>query len=92
MRAWVFQDNRQKRKYGRKAPWLVGWIDPDGKRRSKKIGSKSMAQKYARKMEGQLAAGMYQTVKRVSWRQFVDEYDRRVLSKLKPKSHIFWNK
>jgi hypothetical protein len=52
MRAWVFQDSRQKKKLGEKAHWSVGWIDPEGKRRSKRIGSKSMAEKYARKGEG----------------------------------------
>jgi hypothetical protein len=61
MRAWVFQDSRQKKKHGVKAPWSVGWIDPDGKRRSKRIGRKSMAEKFKRKVEGQLAAATYKT-------------------------------
>jgi hypothetical protein len=43
MNAWLFQDHRQKQKLGDKCPWSVGWVDPDGKRKSKKIGSKSMA-------------------------------------------------
>ncbi len=88
MRAWVFQDSRQKKKHGTKAPWSVGWIDPDGKRRSKRIGSKSRAEKYSRKMEGQLAAGTYENVCRVSWSSFVGEYDCRVLSSLKPASRV----
>ncbi len=29
MRAWIFQDHRQKHKLGDKAPWSVGWIDPE---------------------------------------------------------------
>ena len=60
MRAWKFQDARQKKKLGEsKCPWSVGWIDPDGTRRSKKIGSNSMAEKFRKKIEGQLAAGTY---------------------------------
>ena len=30
MRAWLFQDHRQKQKLGDEAPWSVGWIDPEG--------------------------------------------------------------
>jgi hypothetical protein len=57
MKAWVFQDHRQKQKRGDKCPWSVGWIDPDGKRRSKRIGKKSAGETYARRIESQLAAG-----------------------------------
>ena len=59
MKAWLFQDHRQKQNMGaQKCPWSVGWIDPEGKRKSKRIGSKSMAEKYRRKIEGELAAGL----------------------------------
>lgn len=54
-RAWVFQDYTQKKRLGEaKCPWSVGWIDPDGKRRSKRIGCRSLAEKFARKIETQL--------------------------------------
>jgi hypothetical protein len=73
MRAWVFQDFRQKKKLGEKAPWSAGWVDPEGKRRSKRIGSKSMAEKYARKKEGELAAGLCQSEpQRVTWQTEID--------------------
>ena len=50
--AWVYQDCREKREAGSKARWSIGWYDPvTGKRRSKKVGSKSMATKAARKLE-----------------------------------------
>lgn len=78
MRAWLFQDYRQKQKLGDKAPWSVGWIDPDGTRTSKRIGSKSMSTKYARKIEGQLAAGIYQSHQRKSWKAFRDEYEAKI--------------
>ena len=41
---------------GDKCPWSVGWYDASGRKRSKKVGSKSMATKFARKKEGELAA------------------------------------
>ena len=76
MRAWLFQDHRQKKKLGEdKCPWSVGWLDPDGKRKSKQIGSKSMAEKFRRKIEGQLAAGIYQPQSRKSWKDFRSEFE-----------------
>lgn len=86
MRAWLFQDHRQKQKRGENTPWSVGWIDPDGKRRSRKIGSKSMAEKFQRKIEGQLAAGLYQTRIGKKWSDFRVEFERKILSSLKPRS------
>jgi integrase len=59
MKAWLFQDARQKQKLGEdKCPWSVGWLDPNGRRRSKRIGSKSMAEKYRVKKMGELANGL----------------------------------
>ena len=77
MRAWIFQDCRQKKKYGENTPWSVGWIDPGKVRRSKRIGSKSMAEKFRRKVEGQLAAGTYEHDSCKSWEDFKAE-DREV--------------
>jgi integrase len=82
MKAWLFQDNRQKAKLGDKCPWSVGWFDPAGRKRSKKIGSKSMAEKYARKKEGELAAGLCRSgPERVSWAAFRAEYERTIMPK-----------
>jgi integrase len=77
MRAWLFRDPRQHKKLGEKCPWSVGWLDPEGKRRSKKLGSKSLAEKYARKVEGQLAAGTYESQTKKSWADFRTEYEKR---------------
>ena len=84
MNAWLFQDHRQKQKLGDKTPWSVGWIDPDGKRRSKRIGSHSAAEKYQRKIEGQLAAGTYQPAARKQWSQFFKEYEEKIFAGMKP--------
>lgn len=57
--ARIFQDSRQKKKLGeKKCPWSVEWRNAEGKPRSKKVGSKSMAEKFRRKVEGQQAAGL----------------------------------
>ena len=86
MRAWTFQDSRQKRKHGEKTPWSVGWFDPDGKKRSKRIGSKSMAEKFRRRIEGELAAGTYKAASRKTWAEFRQEYESKILAGLKLKT------
>src|SRR5262245_49036639 len=87
MNAWTFQERKQLAKLGSDdCPWSVGWYDPDGKRKSKTIGSKSMAEKYARKVEGQLAAGVYQTTSRASWGQCATRYTDTVAKMLAPAS------
>ena len=83
MRAWIFQDPQQKKKLGEdKCPWSVGWIDPDGNRKSKRIGSKSNADKFRRKIEGQLAAGTYETQRQKAWAEFRKEYETKIVDKM----------
>src|SRR5690242_1823631 len=77
MNAWLFQDYRQLQKLGDKCPWSVGWRDPEGNRRSKKIGSHSLAEKFRRKVEGQLAAGTYETPAKKNWADFRKEFEQR---------------
>ncbi len=86
MKAWLFQDHRQKEKLGDKAPWSVGWFDPDGKKKSKRIGARSLAEKFARKVEGQLAAGTYQGESRKKWKQFADEYEADLVARVDPET------
>jgi integrase len=83
-RAWLFQDHRQKSKLGDKCPWSVGWIDPEGKRKSKRIGSNSAALKFARRKEGELAAGTYQDESRKRWADFRKEYESKVVELKSP--------
>ena len=82
MKAWLFQDSRQQQKLGDKCPWSVGWYDPDGKRKSKRVGAKSNAVKYARKIEGQLAAGTYRNDPRKGWKEFRKDYEAKILPRL----------
>jgi integrase len=82
MKAWLFQDSRQKQKLGDKCPWSVGYYDPDGKRKSKRVGAKSNAEKFARKIEGQLAAGVYRNDPRKGWKEFRKDYEAKILPRL----------
>ncbi len=77
MKAWLFQDHRQKQKLGDKAPWSVGWYDLDGKKTRKRVGSHSAAVKHQRKIEGQLAAGTYESDRRKKWSDFRAEYEAK---------------
>ncbi len=87
MRAWLFQDSRQKKKLGEdKCPWSVGWIAPDGRRKSKRIGTKSRAEKYRRKKEGELAAGLCDSTQRVPWSDFVKEHEEKIKPAMKPRT------
>ena len=74
MRAWLFQDTKQRKKLGSKCPWPVGWYTPKGKKRSKKVGAKSMAEKYRRKVQSELAVGLYEDRKRTKWADFRSQF------------------
>ena len=86
MNAWIFQDSRQKKKLGDQCPWSVGWYDSDGNKKSKRIGSKSMAEKFRKKTEGQLAAGTYEGTTRKSWADFRKEWEEKIGEGMLPQS------
>lgn len=80
MKAWLFQDSRQKQKLGaEKCPWSVGWLDPDGRRRSKRVGAKSMAEKFRLKKETELEHGIA-SPRSVTWAEFRRKYDEAILA------------
>jgi integrase len=79
MTAWLFQNSRQRQQFGGKAPWSVGWRAPDGKQCSKRIGSKSLAEKFKRRLENELAAGTYNSHGRLTWAEFRTEYESKVM-------------
>ena len=85
MRAWIFQDPRQKRNLDNKAPWSVGWLEGQ-QRPSKKIGTKTAAREYARKLEGGFAAGTYFGESRKKWADFRAEYEQRIADGMKPET------
>ena len=84
MRAWLFQDSRQLKKLGEKdCPWSVGWYY-EGKKLSKRVGSKSMADKFRKKIEGELAAGLFKPPARKDWVAFRKEYEEKIGPGLAP--------
>jgi hypothetical protein len=83
--AWVFQKLEDVRDRGEdKAPWYVGWYEPDGRRKKKSYGTgfqgKKAAERARAKIENDLMTGAYQIETRKLWDDFVGEYERRVLA------------
>lgn len=75
MRAWKFQKPEHKAKFGDKAPWSVGWYDSAGRRHSKKIGAKSLSERYRKRKEAELALGLVEP-QRVKWSDFTAQFLR----------------
>jgi integrase len=89
--AWIFQRAEQVRDMGEdKAPWQVGWYDPDGRRHMQSCGpgfhGKKKAERLKRKIEAELMTGTYQKNSRKLWADFRTEYTRRVISGLAVRS------
>ena len=85
MKAWLFQDHKQKAKLGDKCPWSVGWFE-DGKKRSKTVGAKSLAEKYARTVEKRYATSLSSPpVKK--WDEFEAEWLASVKARLRDKTY-----
>ncbi len=74
MNAWLFQDSRQKAALGDKCPWSVGWYDADGRKRSKKVGTKSVAEKYRKQVEAKLALELCTGKSRTKWKDFRKQF------------------
>jgi hypothetical protein len=58
----------------RQVPLSVGWYDPAGRRREKAIGATMNAEQYSRKIEDEMAAGVYGDKKRVKWEKFREQF------------------
>lgn len=64
---WIYQ--RKSRK-----GWYVGWYDSNGKRRSKMLPNKALANRYARRIEFQLNEDIYFDPIAIEWDNLVREY------------------
>jgi integrase len=90
-RAWIFRDFRDVQKHGAdKAKWYVGWIDPEGKRRSKACGAGEFgsmrAAEIKKQRERELDTGTYATQSKKAWKDFRAEYERRIASRMEPRT------
>src|SRR5262245_9258374 len=89
--AWVYQKLDDVQALGEDhAPWLVGWREPDGRRKSKTFPAgprgKKLAEGHRRNVEAQLLTGTYEMKSTVLWDDFVREYTRRILDGLDPQT------
>jgi hypothetical protein len=86
-KAWVFQDERQLKKYGSDAvSWYCGWYEPGGRRRKKSFGpgfiGKTRAEREKARLEEQITTGNYQPQIRKRWDEFRADYERKILAGL----------
>jgi integrase len=82
---WIYQKSAAVKKLGaERAPYYVGYYEPDGRRKGKCCGSGFLGQKKARKLvekiEAELLTGTYQAGKKKSWDDFRAEYATKVLA------------
>ncbi len=84
-KAWVFQFARHVEKYGKRASWYVGWIDPRGKRHAQSCGpgerGRTVANRLADKLHSQLVTGTYESREKMTWNEFVNLYESRILER-----------
>jgi hypothetical protein len=85
--AWTYQRSEHVRDMGEaKAPWYVGWYEPDGRRKAKSFGpgvrGKDKADRFRRKVEAEMMCGVYEAHARKPWADFRKEYSSRVLEGL----------
>lgn len=88
-KAWTFQKADDVKNQGEAtAPWYVGWLEPDGRRKSKSCGAGSTGRKTAERLKSKLTSelmtGTYQQKTDILWDDFVTEYAKRVLDGLDP--------
>ncbi len=91
LKAWTGQRASDVAKRGkRKAPWLVFWNDPNGRRREKSCGPGKegwrLAEKEKQKIHQQIITGTYGDAKGGSWEEFRAEYERNTTGRLEPSS------
>lgn len=82
--AWTYQKTEDLKTLGaEKAPWYVGWYEPDGRRKGKCCGEgfhgKKTADRLRNKITSELMTGTYQIKEKKLWTDFRAEYERRVL-------------
>jgi integrase len=84
---WTFQDNKEVAKKGKAgASWYVGWYDVQGKRHSESCGpgsrGKNNAEKRKRRIQSELDMGVHKPASKITWKDFRQEYEEQVLSRL----------
>lgn len=84
-KTWIFQELEDIRRLGDGgAPWQVGFIDLEGKRRKRTAGpgdeGRRKAERMAAKIEDKIETGQLEIQTKKTWKDFRSEYESRVLS------------
>jgi integrase len=91
-KAWTFQDINQVRKHGAaKASWYVGWLDPEGRRKSKSCGPGAIGRSTAKKLRDKIIAELLEGTYRRSddkktWQEFREKFGQRIAEGMLPSS------
>ncbi len=80
---YLFQDEKQKAKYGSKANWSVAWIDESGTKRTKTFKKKTDATGFKQAKAGQFAAGTYREVIDITWAEFRKKLEALFIPEIK---------
>lgn len=89
--AWLFQDTRQKKRLGEKnAPWYVGYKDHEGKGKKQKIGTKTHAKAFKAKIESEASRRTYDDTIDVTWSDFSQEYQSKILASRRPNTQTVY--
>lgn len=86
-RVWIFQFKKEVTQKGEQAAsWYVGWYDLAGKRHSESCGpgsrGKNQAEKRLRRIQSEMDMGVHKPASKVTWKEFRQEYEEQVLSRL----------
>jgi hypothetical protein len=80
---WTFQDKKEVAKKGKAG---ASWYDVQGKRHSESCGpgsrGKNNAEKRKRRIQSELDMGVHQPTNKIAWKDFRQEYEEQVLSRL----------
>ena len=89
MKARVFQDTKEKKRLGaKKCPWSVEWRE-NGRRRSKTMGRKDDAERFAAVKQAELVDKTTGVTTTKLWSEFMEEYNKLVIESLRsPRSKV----
>lgn len=86
-KAWIYQKKAQVEKLGAdKAPWYVGWREPDGRQKGKQCGAKRDAVKLRDRRHSELVTGTYQMNTQKTWDEFRRELEEKVFGTMTPQT------
>lgn len=88
-KVWIFQYRSDVKTRGPDgSSWFVGFYGIDGKRKAESCGpgshGRKKAERRSRQLEGQLEAGTYRSVEKVTWQEFRSQWESQILPCKRP--------